>query len=105
MKKTNLQKYEDSCERLVWDFFYKYWLSGKDKIQKDEIDYYWVADQVGGTLSVNDYFFNMDDIVQAMRLKPSREQFFAYQSYCIDQAMEKDGIRYNLKSWIALKSK
>lgn len=39
---------------------------------------WWIAGDVGGVLHVNDYFFNLDRIIDALRFKATRKQLFDY---------------------------
>ena len=61
-------------------------------------DIYWVADEVGGVLTVNDYFFNLSDIIDFIRYDYKVEDMFEYYDYrCKKYLQGKETL--NIKSW------
>lgn len=83
-----------------------------DKYFTGETDTFWVANEIGGVLSVTDYFFSLDDIVQAIKLGPTRDQLLDWYYYHIDCAFTKEALpddeevlEFNLKNWIQLGDK
>ena len=69
--KELLINYEKATQELV-DFFVKKYF------KNDASDVYWVADEIGGVLCVNDYFFSIDRIVEAIKLNCSSKKLFDY---------------------------
>ena len=65
-----LKKWEYATQELTDKFIRKYF--GKDA------EAWWVGDEIGGVLAVNDYFFGLDRIVGAMRFKATFEQLSDY---------------------------
>lgn len=49
---------------------------------------YWVNNEVGGVLEVADYFFNLDEIVEALRLNISDTHLFSYKDLQSDIDIE-----------------
>jgi len=90
-----LSAYENACNAMAMVFLKRFFDYGNG-------DFYWVADEIGGVLCVNDYFFNMDLIVEAMRLKPSEEMFFNFYDYEMSyyNSSKKPKVKYNLKNFI-----
>ena len=78
---TKLLKWEEVSDELAFYFVERYF--GVD------VDFYWIADEVGGTISVADYFFNMNDIVEFIRYKYSRKQMFEYYDMALEYHMKK----------------
>ncbi len=61
-------------------------------------DIYWVADEVGGVLCVNDYFFSLGDITDFIRYDYKVEDMFKYYDYrCKKHLQGKETL--NIKSW------
>lgn len=91
--KISLSKWEKSVNELR-DCFVKMYFG-------EEVEMWWVADEVGGVLQVNDYFFNLHDIVDYIRYDYSKEDMFGYYDYCVDMPMGDRPI--NIKNWRKLK--
>lgn len=61
------------------------WIRNYFEIEKDEeLDYYWVAEDVGSILCFADYYINFNDILKCFTLNISREQFFNWYHYCLE---------------------
>ena len=91
-----LQKFDKVCNELKDEFVEKYFSDKDYKVEDMEI--WWVADKIGRMLCIGDYFFNFDDIVEALRLEPTQAQLFGWYYW----NMEEHKPAYNLKSWIKL---
>ena len=91
-KKDYIKDYEVACNNLVSLFAKKYDVS----VSKDD----WVANVVGGTISINDEFFlSMEEIVIMIRENVPWETFLAWWDYDMDASLlGLDTI--NLSSWI-----
>ena len=50
--KILLKNWEEATEALTFEFILKYFDEGADT--------YWIGDEIGGVLFVNDWFFNLD---------------------------------------------
>jgi predicted nucleotidyltransferase len=89
---TNLKKYYQSCNDLATEFCKKYFNVNYD---------FWVSDESGGVLVVGDYFFNMEQIVTTMEIKPSFKRLDEAYWYFIDNKKPKisfeNYLRYGLK--------
>lgn len=73
-----------------------------DKFFGKNATWYWVADQIGGVLSVNDYFFNLWDLVEFERYKVTKKQMFDYCEHkedCMLKAERPMNIHSYLKLW------
>ena len=70
-----LTEYYSGCNELARLFMLKYF--GKDA----DVPPDWVADQIGGVLIVNDYFFNMRDIIIALTKNVTRKKLFEWYDY------------------------
>jgi hypothetical protein len=88
---TKLQKYEKACNELATAFFEKYY-DGKGS-------WYWIGDQIGGMMAVNDDFIDMFNIAETIRLNLTYEQLSAWMDY----GCEGKKPDYNLRSFFKLK--
>lgn len=103
MKKKNIQlkMYEQACHNLMLKFLTDYYCD-KD-IDLEDLEPHWIADEPGGVLSVQDEFHGMDNIVDAMRYKPTRKQFFDFYEYELDCATKEIPQNYKMRSFIGFK--
>jgi len=65
-----------------------------------EADWYWIGDEIGGTIEVNDYFFDTNDMVNFIRYKYSKKKMFAYMDELAENNFER---KSSIKNWIKLK--
>lgn len=86
--KEHLTKWEKETQSLTNLFVRHYF--GKDA------DSYWVADEIGGVLYVNDYFFSMHDMVEFIRCRYSKEKMFEYYEYRLQHSND-DAPPINIK--------
>jgi hypothetical protein len=78
-----LSRWEDVTNELIGSFIKRYF--GK----LEEVEYYWIAEDVGGVLSVADYFFNLGDIVDFIKYHYSKDLMFEYYDYALEYHMQK----------------
>lgn len=88
MNKKTLKQYYKACDNLAQDFVNKYF-------QGEE--YFWVSDRVGEVLSVSDYFFNIDNIVSAMEIRPTFERLDEAYWYLVENKKPKINFENYLK--------
>ena len=100
MDKQLLKEYDLAVDNLAKYFIKKYF--GKDYSLED--DAYWVGsqDEDRGVLAVGDYFFNLEDVVDFIRYKYSKNKVFEYYDYAFD-CYDKHKNPINIKSWRKLK--
>ena len=90
-KKEILQNYENAINDLVDYFCWKYF-------RGVALDTYWVADDVGGVYFINDYFFNVSDMVDFIKNNYTQNEMFDYYDYALKQH-EKNKTPINIKNW------
>ena len=76
--KQNLDFYYVACNKVAQMFATQYF----GKI--DDLDEWWVADDVGTVLCINDYFWNMDDMVEALKVGVNKKTIFEYYDWMVD---------------------
>ena len=59
----------------------------------------WVANEVGGIACVNDYFVDMQTIIDDVDLPTTEDEFLKWYDYCLDAA-EFGLTTPNYKSWV-----
>jgi hypothetical protein len=73
---TLLTKWYRATENLAQMFAIKYF-------GKDASDTWWVADDVGGVYVINDYFFEVGDMVEFLREGYGKDRMFEYMDYAL----------------------
>jgi hypothetical protein len=70
----------------------------------DDAEYYWIADEIGSVLYVNDRFFNLSDLVDFLKYGYTANQMFKYYDECLEaRTKDLDKPFINIKNWIKLK--
>lgn len=67
-----------------------------------EPDCYWVANEIGGILYINDSFFSLDDICNFIRYNYSKKEMFEYYDLRLKDQI-KDKPFPNIENWRKLK--
>ncbi len=93
LQKAVIEQYEDACNSLRDVFIEKYF--GK----KTETEFYWIADQIGGCLYINDRFFSVEDLVDFMKCNYTADEMFLYYDKRLESAEGGDDAYINIKSW------
>ena len=94
MKLTNWEK-ETNILRNI--FIEKYFG------EVDEYDFWWIGEEIGGTLAVNDYFFNLERILDALRYNASKKKFFDYYDEELKLQMKDKKMKYNFEHYLKIK--
>ena len=89
-----LKNWEKATEELKDKFVKKYF--------GEASDVFWIADIIGGTLLVNDYFFNIDRLVEAFRINCPVELFFEYYDYELEIITKNKKVDINFINYIKL---
>lgn len=88
-----LENYYEACEKLAEVFIQKYF--------GDDASYhYWIGDQEGGTLVVNDYYFSMENVVAIMEIEPSWERISDAYYYLLDCAVQEVPPKINFENYL-----
>lgn len=77
MKNLLLNNWEKATQELVKYFCQKHF--GKTA------DWYFIGDEVGGVVSVADYFFGLDSIILCTRYKYTSQEVFDYSDYALQK--------------------
>ncbi len=94
-----IQQWEKATKNLLDEFLKIYFVD--EDIPIEDIDVYWVGDEIGGVCFINDMYFGLDDLVNCLRHKPSRDQMWDWY-YKSLEAYEKGESFPNLKNFIKL---
>ena len=88
--KAQLKNWEKATEELTELFIDKYF--------DDDAEIHWIASEIGGVLSVNDYFFDLRNITDFIRYNYSQKNMFKYYDYSLERAIKDDFI-VNIKNY------
>lgn len=80
----HLENYYKAVEELTKHFCNKYF---KDVYEYDVND--WVGCDIGGIICINDYWFNLNDIVIAIKYKATKKELFGFYEYNLKKHMAK----------------
>lgn len=81
MKNKDIEVWERKTDYLATLFVYKYF--GEDA------DYYWIGDDIGGVIEVNDYYFDLDRMREALKYGATKKKLFAYYDLELEMGMKK----------------
>ena len=91
--KKLLKDWEYQTELLAGVFILKYFGKGTDN--------YWIGDDRSGVLCVNDYFFSLERVIQALRYSATKKQLFDYYGMETN-ATDKKPIRISFKNFVKI---
>lgn len=86
-----IKDWEKSTENLKDDFIKRFY--GKHS------ENWWVSNEIGGLLFVNDNFYSINDILDALKYKPTRKQFFDWYNHNLEASFGKT-YKINLKNFL-----
>ena len=92
-----LTEWEKATEKLTRLFLERYFGD-----EPSDWEYYWVAGEIGRVLYINDSFFDLDRIVEAIKYKATPEQLFDYQELEIDLARKNKKPEVNFRNYLKL---
>lgn len=90
--------YEAGCLYVLQCFLDKYFEEEDEYLQ----EYFFVGDKIGDVLNVSDYWLDMENMVDALRLNVPVDTFFAWYEQWINTT---EGVsRYNLEHYTRLQN-
>ena len=89
--KDIINLWEESTTTLTKFFVHKYY--------GDDAEWHFVRDLIGDILYVNDDFYNMDRILEALRLNATYEQLMEYHEMEVE-ATQDNPPKYNFKNFV-----
>jgi hypothetical protein len=100
MKPQNkvLENWEKATNELLKQFLDKYFNE-----EDYEPDWYWISNAIGETVEINDYFFNLDRIVEAIRYNASKKKLFDFYDLELDYAMNHKPMEINFYHYLKRK--
>lgn len=94
---NKLTKWEKATQELTDLFLEKYF----DK----DTDWYWIGNEVGSVLMANDYYFNLERIVSAIKYGATEKQLFDFYDKEMEALTKNKEMKINFKNYVALKEK
>lgn len=77
----HLANWYEATQDLVEGFIATYFVD--KNIPREELEVYWVADEIGGVLVIGDYFFDMYTITTAIRVNCPMGKLTEWYDYTI----------------------
>lgn len=90
-----LKQWEMATHNLTNEFIDKYFKGSAN-------DVFWVGDDIGGVFSINDYFFDLDRMREAIKYNASSKRLFEYQDKELDLAMKDKKMDINFKTYLKI---
>lgn len=78
----DIEKWKALTNKMTENWIVKYFELSEEDIASG-IDYFWVADDVGGIFEFADMFFNFSNILDCYKYKISKENLFLWYDYCL----------------------
>lgn len=91
--------YEAGCMYVLQCFIAKYF---ELEVDRENANYFWVGDKIGDVLNIGDYWFDMENMVEALRLNVPVGTFFAWYEQWMESEHKKGEPRYNLEHYSRL---
>lgn len=77
MQSDLIKQFENISENIAKYFCNKYFKSD---------DYWWVSDQIGSVLSVGDYYFSLETMLDYLRYGYGVNKMFEHYDYAMEEA-------------------
>ncbi len=89
--KSKIEKWKTLTDEIT-----SKWVKDYFKISEEEVDFWWVGDEVGSIFNFGDYWVNFSDVLACYRYNINKEQFFKWYDYCL----ENEYIKISLANYI-----
>ena len=83
--KQLLQNYENNVIEITKVFCKKYFGDCYEYSDND-----WAGGDIGGIISINDYFFSFSDILNALKYKATKKELFGFYDYCLEKHLKDE---------------
>ena len=84
-----LKKLEKSIEEFTDYFAMRYF---------DVAIYHWMGDEIGGCVEINDFFFNLTNMVDYVKYDYSFDEMYKYYYYAMECSQQNE-TPINIKNW------
>ena len=64
-----------------------------------DTDHYWISSDRTGVLVVNDYYFSLEIVVDAIKINATPRMLFDYYDLSLDKSMKDEPIGINFKNF------
>lgn len=79
----HLTNWYEATQDLVEGFIATYFVD--ENVPREELEVYWVADEIGGVLVIGNYFFDMYTITTAIRVSCPEKKLFEWYDHTIEK--------------------
>lgn len=80
-----IKNWEKATQELAEAFARKYYTYEEDREKYFNADMYWVGDEIGDCFIINDDFYNVDRMLQALKLNATYDQLWDFSQYEISE--------------------
>lgn len=94
--RKELKNWEKETNKLKDIFVKKYFGDSAN-------DVYWIGDEIGFILCVNDYFFDLQRIGEAIKYNASVKRFFEYHNKELELAIKNKKMDIAFRNYLKLK--
>lgn len=75
-------EWERLTNSITEDWIVKYFELSEEDVASG-IDYFWVADDVGGIFEFADMYFNFSNVLDCYKYKITKDQLFGWYDFCL----------------------
>jgi hypothetical protein len=99
MKKYNFTKWTEVCNEIAQAFIEQYFYEEGEELEYQP-EWSWIANDVGGCLECNEFYFNLSYMIEYMQLKYTKDEMFENYDYELNLGLANKPIKYNKKWWL-----
>ncbi len=90
-----IKEWRKATEQVAMAFVKKYF-----KREVYGVDTFWAGDEVGGVFCVQDYFFDVSRMIEALELKATFDELYDYYWMEVEAGMKNKPIRINFENYV-----
>lgn len=79
----DIEKWRVLTNKITENWIREYFELSKEDVASG-IDYFWVAEDVGGIFEFADYWFDFNTVLKCYELNISKEKLFDWYHYCLE---------------------
>jgi len=92
MSKELVKNWETATQAIANRFVAKYF--GKTSYSE------WISDEIGGCISIGDYYFSLDRMIETLKYNATRKKLFEYYDYELGRGMVDKKPEINFKNFV-----
>lgn len=80
-----IQDWNNLTNKITEQFIFQYFELELD----EELEWFWIADEVGGVFEFSDYYFNFSDVLNCYKHNITKEQLFGWYEHNLTEPYVK----------------